>query len=178
MFQYSEGEKFEAILPPLLDMLQRSPSFNLALGRSALFVNELTLRLRYPKALVQKKLLQMLRAIYNGKRSLSSVSMTRGDGDGGHGSRWTRGWAGAREESQWHGQTLPAWLRDDGSRSRELRAARAMRAERRRMVTSMGLFPLVRELAGEGAKGRMGFVLVMEVASMLLRDMQRDFVEP
>lgn len=167
LFQYAESDKFESLLPPLLEMLQRSPAFNLTLGRSALFVVELTQRLRYPKALVQKKLLQMLRLIYNGKRE-------RGATEGGSGAvplvRLPRQESGRRrrQRQRRRARRFP-WAASGGGE------AEAMREERRRLVTRLGLFPLVRGLSR--AEGGMGFVLVMEVASMLLRDMTRDFVE-
>jgi hypothetical protein len=69
-FRLGQEAELEILLEPLLDMLTRSVRLNQSLGRSALFVNEILVKLRLvPKAIVRKNLLKMLKCIFENHTS-------------------------------------------------------------------------------------------------------------
>jgi serine/threonine protein kinase len=65
VFQSSRKDKFENLLEPFLDMISKSVNLNRALARSSLFVMEIIERIKYPKAIVRKNLLNMLKQLFD-----------------------------------------------------------------------------------------------------------------
>ena len=65
LFLAAQQADFERLLDPLIDVLNKSPAINQALGRSALFVADVVLRLQSSgaSALVRKNLLRVLQVL-------------------------------------------------------------------------------------------------------------------
>lgn len=59
----TESSEFEAILKPMLDIVSKSARINKALGKSSLFVGEISKRLQHPNNVVRMNLLKMLKFI-------------------------------------------------------------------------------------------------------------------
>ena len=73
LFQTVKSTCFENCAKTLLDMLTKSSKLTQALGRSGLFVEELILRLGYPKAEVRIILLKMLKMIGDTHQDLQAL---------------------------------------------------------------------------------------------------------
>lgn len=64
LFRSAEQTDFENLLDPLLEILTKCVRLNQALGYCGLFVTEMVTRLSYPKAMVRKNLLKMLKSMF------------------------------------------------------------------------------------------------------------------